>query len=401
MRDILTVAKFTISDMLKRKSFIISTIIIMLLIVVGVNIPNIMAQNADNSAKEKIAIVDQDNLFEGNLSILNNMELNYDFKISNDNLKKLKEDITNKKIDSALIINKDYQITYLVENILFENTIPEDILTSLKTIYTNMQIEKLGLTEEDVKALNPNFTYELKQTDEQSEGNIVITMLISVVLFYAIYFCAYQVSNSITTEKTSKIIETLVTSTSPKTIVVGKTFGIGFTGLLQMWAIILVAILSVYFFLPKDILNILFDMSNITLFLGIMTIIYFLLGYLVYAFLYALTGSTVAKPEDVQSSNTPVALLAVASFYLSYFTMTNPSSNLNVFASIFPLSSPFCMPFRIMMGLASVKEIILSLVILIITIIIIAKISIKIYSSAILNYGNKMSLKDILTIWKS
>ena len=401
MRDILTVAKFTISDMLKRKSFIISTIIIMLLIVVGVNIPNIMAQNADNSAKEKIAIVDQDNLFEGNLSILNNMELNYDFKISNDSLKKLKKDITNKKIDSALIINKDYQITYLVENILFENTIPEDILTSLKTIYTNMQIEKLGLTEEDVKALNPNFTYELKQTDEQSEGNIVITMLISVVLFYAIYFCAYQVSNSITTEKTSKIIETLVTSTSPKTIVIGKTLGIGFTGLLQMWAIILVAILSVYFFLPKDILNILFDMSNITLFLGIMTIIYFLLGYLVYAFLYALTGSTVAKPEDVQSSNTPVALLAVASFYLSYFTMTNPSSNLNVFASIFPLSSPFCMPFRIMMGLASVKEIILSLVILIITIIIIAKISIKIYSSAILNYGNKMSLKDILTIWKS
>ena len=80
--------------------------------------------------------------------------------------------------------------------------------------------------------------------------------------------------------------------------------------------------------------------------------------------------------------------------------MMNPSSELNLFASYFPLSSPFSMPFRIMMGLASQKDVAISIAILIVTILVIAKASIKIYSNAILNYGTKMSLKDIVKIYR-
>ena len=220
------------------------------------------------------------------------------------------------------------------------------------------------------------------------------------VLFYAIYFCAYQVSSSITTEKTSKIIETLVTSTSPKTIVLGKTIGIGVVGLAQMTLIVSTALISAKTFLEEGLLESVLDMSNITPYLGAMTAIYFILGYLAYALLYALTGSTVSKPEDIQSANSPVAILAVIGFYLSYFTMMNPTSKLNVFASLFPISSPFCMPFRIMMGLANTTDVIISIAILIVTIIVIASVAIKIYSNAILNYGTKMSIKDIIKIYK-
>ncbi len=141
-------------------------------------------------------------------------------------------------------------------------------------------------------------------------------------------------------------------------------------------------------------------MSNITIYLGIITIIYFILGYFTYALLYALTGSTISKPEDIQSANGPIAILAVVGFYLSYFTMMNPTSDLNIFASLFPISSPFCMPFRIMMGLATGKDVAISIAILIITILVIAKVTIKIYSNAILNYGTKMSFKDIINIYK-
>lgn len=142
------------------------------------------------------------------------------------------------------------------------------------------------------------------------------------------------------------------------------------------------------------------DMSNITPYLGIITVVYFVLGYLAYALLYALTGSTVSKPEDIQSANTPVAILAVLGFYLSYFTMMNPTSELNVFASMFPISSPFCMPFRIMMGLASTTDVSISIAILVVTILVIAQVAIKIYSNAILNYGTKMSFKDIVKIYR-
>lgn len=241
----------------------------------------------------------------------------------------------------------------------------------------------------------------MEQTEEkEASGNIFIMMLMSLVLFYAIYFCAYQVSSSITTEKTSKIMETLVTSTSPRTIVLGKTIGIGIVGLIQMTLIVGTAFISATAFLEPELLNSVLDMSNITPYLAVITIIYFILGYFEYSLLYALTGSTVSKPEDIQSANAPVAILAVIGFYLSYFTMMNPTSELNLFASLFPISSPFCMPFRIMMGLASTTDVILSIVILMITIMIIAKVAIKIYSSAILNYGTKMSFKDMVNMYK-
>ncbi len=167
-----------------------------------------------------------------------------------------------------------------------------------------------------------------------------------------------------------------------------------------MIIIVATALISAKAFLDPEILNAVLDMSNITPYLGIITIIYFILGYFTYALLYALTGSTVSKPEDIQSANSPIAILAVVGFYLSYFTMMNPTSELNVFASLFPISSPFCMPFRVMMGIADIKDVIISIVILLVTILIIAKVAIKIYSSAILNYGTKMSFKDIINMYK-
>ena len=279
--------------------------------------------------------------------------------------------------------------------------VPETIVNAINNLYTNIQIRKLGLTEEELKSITPNFEFSIEQTaDKKASGNVLAVMLMSIGLFYAIYFCAYQVSSSITTEKTSKIMETLVTSTSPKTIVIGKTIGIGIVGLVQMILIVGTALISAKAFLEPELIESVLDMSNITVYLGIITIIYFILGYFAYALLYALTGSTVSKPEDIQSANTPVALLAVIGFYLSYFTMMNPTSELNTFASLFPISSPFCMPFRIMMGLASGKEVAISIAILIVTIFVIAKVAIKIYSSAILNYGTKMSFKDIVNIYR-
>ena len=127
----------------------------------------------------------------------------------------------------------------------------------------------------------------------------------------------------------------------------------------------------------------------------------FIFGYFEYALLYALTGSTVSKPEDIQSANGPVAILAVIGFYLSYFTMMNPASELNVFASMFPISSPFCMPFRVMMGIATGQEIAISIAVLLVTIVVVANISIKIYSQAILNTGSKIGLKDMLNMYKN
>ena len=410
MRDLFTVAKFTIKDMVKRKSFIISNLIILLFIVIGFNIPNIIKlfTNEDSStAGTNMLIVDSENIFENTLTNLNEIDLGYNFTITNENLsfEDIKTKVENAEIDEAIIIsNKDNQINieYIVKNLTMIEAVPESIVNTLSSLYTNLQISKLGLTPEQIQSMSPNFTFEMKQTENQEvQGNPIAIMLISIVLFYAIYFCAYQVSSSITTEKTSKIIETLVTSTTPKTIVLGKTIGIGIVGIIQIVAIIATALISNALFLEEGILDGIIDFDNVTPFLGFITLIYFILGYAVYALLYALTGSTVSKPEDVQSANGPVAIIVIIGFYLSYFTMMNPTSELNQVAAILPISSPFCMPFRVMMGIATTSEILISIAVLAITIFIVTKISIKIYSQAILNYGSKISLKDALQMYKN
>ena len=420
MKDLFIVAKFTIKDMIKRKSFIISNLIILLFIVIGFNIPNIMDlitgkntpesgdSNSGASAFEtKMLIVDSENIFENTLTNLNEMSLGYNFTISNENLNfdNIKQKIENKELDEAIVISKkenQINLEYIVKNLSMVNSVPESLVNALTSLYSNLQISKLGLTPEQIQSITPNFAFEMKQTEEQEvQGNPFVIMLISLVLFYAIYFCAYQVSSSITTEKTSKIIETLVTSTTPRTIVLGKTIGIGIVGIIQIVAIIATALISNALFLEEGILDGIIDFDNITPFLGLVTLVYFVFGYAVYALLYALTGSTVSKPEDVQSANGPVAIIAVIGFYLSYFTMMNPTSNLNQIAAMFPISSPFCMPFRVMMGIATPTELIVSIAILVITIFVVAKISIKIYSQAILNYGSKVSLKEALQMYKN
>lgn len=409
MKDLFIVASFTMKEMVKRKSFIISNIVIFLIIIIGFNVPNIidMVKGDSNEAigNDTILIIDPDDIYGGALENLNQMELGKKFKVQNNGLTKeeIKQKIDAEEIYAAMIINKQdnkIQINYIADSIAMEG-IPNEIVKILNDLYKDIQIGKLGLSTEQLATLNPEFSIDITETNENpASGNVFAIMLLSIVLFYAIYFCAYQVSSSITTEKTSKIMETLVTSTTPRTIVLGKTIGIGIVGLLQVAAMIIISVICCNVFIDPELLSSIIDISKITPTLAIITIIYFILGYAVYSLLYALTGSTVSKPEDINSANGPVAILAVIGFYLAYFSMMNPTSEINVFASMFPFSAPFSMPFRVMMGTATMVQVAISLGIMLVSIFVIARISIKIYSSAILNYGTKISIKDIFKIYK-
>lgn len=121
---------------------------------------------------------------------------------------------------------------------------------------------------------------------------------------------------------------------------------------MQVLLIIITAVISANLFLEHEMLKALLDMSNLTVQSALITIIYFILGYFIYSLVYALTGSMVSKPEDIQSANGPVSLIAG------------------------------------------------SIALLFVLVLITAKVAIKVYSSAILNYGSKMSLKDAFKIYK-
>ena len=406
MRNLWLVTEFTIKEMIKKKSFVISTLVILLIIVVAFNIPNILKVFGQDDLNEKILVIDPENLFEGNVEYLNNMKMGYNFEISAEDLsyEQIKEKLEN-DVDTCIKFTKNEEnikMEYIVESASTNfGTVPQELITMFTSLYSNIQISKLNITPEQIAAIEPEFDVELIETDENAaRGNVVIMMIISLVLFYAVFFCAQQVSVAITTEKTSKIIETLVTSTDSKTIVLGKTLGIGIVGLVQVVLMIVVAIVSAKFCMDAELLNSIFDVSTITPKLLIVTLIYFCFGYALYSLFFALTGATVSKPEDVQYANGPVSFVAIIGFYLAYFSMMNPSSSLNKISGIVPISSPFSMPLRIMMGTATNSEIVISLAVLIVATILLAYIAIKVYSSTILNTGSRLTLKEAIKMAK-
>jgi len=402
MKNLFTVMKFTMREMVRKKSFIISTIIILALIVVGFSLPKILSSIQEGKGNKKVLISDESNVFEGSLESLKTMNLPYDLTISNTSYDDIKKKIENEEIKTAIIIEKENEqikMRYVVENLRWENEAPQDLFGAISSIYSNLQITKLGITPEQLQAITPNFETSVEQTQESEVEfqNTFIMMAVSLALYMAIILFSAQVSQSITTEKTSKIMETLVTSTSPRTIVLGKTIGIGLIGLMQVILFITTAIVCANVFLDSEMIKVLFDVSKITPSFILITLGYFILGYFAYALLYALTGSLVTKPEDIQSANTPISMIAMIGFYLGYFSISiDPTSSIAGFAGIFPISSAFCMPARIMMGLATPQDIAISIVLLVAMVAIITKIAISVYSNAILNYGSKMSLKEAL-----
>ena len=181
MRDILTVMKFTIKDMIKRKSFIISTLIILVMIVIGFNIPNIINSMSGEDSGSKSFIVDNENIFEGNLELLKQMDLGFEIQIGQATYEEIKEKIENGEIDDAIIIekqNNNVKIRYIVESKTMMNGVPETLVNTINSLYTNMQINKLGLTEAELQSITPNFEFSIEQTDEEeASGNVLVIML--------------------------------------------------------------------------------------------------------------------------------------------------------------------------------------------------------------------------------
>lgn len=197
-------------------------------------------------------------------------------------------------------------------------------------------------------------------------------------------------------------METLVTSTKQRNIIIGKTLAMGIVSLSQLVILILTAVVSYKLFIPADmdfIANIIGNI-NLNVVSVLVCFVFFILGYTVYAFLNAVTGATISKVEDLQSAQTPIALIALFSFYLAYFTATMPDSGASKFASIFPFSAAFSMPGRILAGGATTWEIIISIAVLLITAVILAVISIKAYSNAVLHYGKRLNIIELFKISK-
>jgi ABC-2 type transport system permease protein len=208
-----------------------------------------------------------------------------------------------------------------------------------------------------------------------------------LLLYGQLFGYGVWVASGVVEEKSSRVVEVLLSAMRARQLMAGKVLGIGLLGLLQLACIGAIALsLS----LALDVLNVP-GQAILTL---LVTLFWFALGFGFYASLFAVAGSLVSRMEELQNAIVPLNLTILASFFLSIAAVNDPDSTLARVASIVPLSAPFAMPPRIALGSATVLEAIASIVLLLGATAFAIPLAGRMYSGAILRIGARVKVRE-------
>ena len=302
--------------------------------------------------------------------------------------------------DGALILHSPISYTYIIETQgVYENATYE-LDEILRGKYRIQTLEALGIDGAQVnEILETQVSGTVIQTGTDQKNNFMYTYVLIFGLYMAILLYGQLVATSVASEKSSRAMELLVTSASSNSLMFGKVFASALAGLIQMAVVLITSFVS--FNLNKSYWEgntIIESLFNMPVDIMLYTVLFFLLGFFVYAFMYGAVGSLASKVEDINTSSMPITLVFVGAFLVVMFSMTSGSvdSTLMVVASYVPFTSPMAMFVRIAMGNVAAYEIVISVVILILSTLGIGYLAAKIYRVGVLLYGKPPKLWTIL-----
>lgn len=419
MREFFTVLTYTFRENVRKKSFIISTIIVLLLTMAIMIVPGLIKNGAfANLAKDKdnnqaaarvknFYIIDNADLLKQNVSPFKAAFKDYQFELKpgaeKEAIMKLVKEDENKFL---LVLSEQsgmLNMNYYIKN--YGSGPDTDRLQALvNTIYDSKILGLAGVNQATTEKILSTPVIKVNELGQGYVNTKISSMIIILVLFFAIYYFGYGIAVSIASEKASRVMETLVTSTKPSNIILGKTAAMGLLGLSQLGLILFTAAVTYKLFFPKNfsIFGQSIDFSVFTPFILIMILLYFLLGFLLYAMMNAVAGASVSSSEDVNAAIMPITMISLISFYAAYLPATMPNAGKTAtITSIIPFTAAFSMPGRLLSGNVPTAELAGSIALLIATILLFSWISVKIYSAAILHYGNRIRIRDLIKMVKS
>lgn len=231
----------------------------------------------------------------------------------------------------------------------------------------------------------PLRTRDLDESDEDERPGVALVA--SFLLYTQLAFYGLAVASGVVEEKTSRVVEVLLSSISPRSLLAGKVVGIGLLGLLQL---ALTAVVGLAAAAASGAIG----LDGLSAGILVAVLVWFLLGYALYACLFAVAGVLVSRQEDLHSSSTALTMLLVVAYLLVFPVIDDPSSPLAVVASLVPLSSPMNMPARIAMGDVAPVELAISLALLAATIAVLVPLGARIYEGAVLRMGKPLKLVE-------
>lgn len=412
-----------------KPAFIILTFLIPVLIVALVMVPLWLASFKDSSVK-KILVVDNSGLYLD--AFVNDEVYTYEYKqVEIDGLRNFAVD---GDYTAAIYISNDLTVDPGAATIYAEQQISMElrshIRTKLKDKVENQKMQALNVpnlrelveqTKADIDVKSMKWDKDGTQKTGSAELSLIVGMITAFIIYMFIVIYGAQLMQGVVQEKTSRIVEVIVSSIKPFELMMGKIIGIAMVGLTQflLWVVLSVSILLVVgqyvnmeqmpvdpvaaSSLPmqsnpdlsqiQSVITMINDFDFVQT--GILFVVYFLGGYLLYASLFAAVGSAVDNETDTQQFTLPVMLPIIFAIYAAIYSAENPDGPLAFWCSMIPFTSPIVMMVRLPFDVP-VWQLALSIGILILSFIGTTWIAGKIYRTGILMYGKKVSWKEML-----
>jgi ABC-2 type transport system permease protein len=291
----------------------------------------------------------------------------------------------------------------------------------------------IGVPEESMSELYPNLNSQVTVAGESPRNeiaaiiaNTALPVISALILFMFITMYGQLVAQAIATEKTSRVMETLLTSVRPMAIILGKVLGMGLASFTQFFALVLLGFGVSAAVAPFGALGQIFGSVEIPMenadmqmvqsafeeaFAGfnamsvVWIIIIFLLGFLFYSLIAGLFGASINRAEDLQAALQPMALIAAVGFMIGYLSpiFNLDSGEVNAvqrFSYYFPISSPFALPAAIISGEMSTLGIMVSLLILAAFCVLMLMFVSRVYEAIIMHTGNRVTVKTMFKMAK-
>ncbi|MEC8830121.1 MAG: ABC transporter permease [Bacteroidota bacterium] len=429
MNHLILIIKREYLAKVKNKSFILMTFLTPLIMVGLVALVTYLT-SVNNEKVRTISVLDQAGFLKGALvsndytiyHYLESMDLETAKTLSNQNNSYGLLYIPNHPLDSV-----SKHIKFLSEeapSLTFVTGLESKIEIRLK----ELKLEKAGVDLSKIKAaktyvnLNQQSYEGVKTSKSGSFMKLGFGVLSGYLIFMFIIIYGNLIMRSVIEEKTSRIIEIIVSSVKPIQLMLGKIFGTSLAGITQfaLWIVLLCLLMTVAsFFLGVDfsdtpqndmmtealnnqavnseIQGLINDFRGLPIFnLIIAFILFFAGGYLLYSSLYAAIGAAVDNETDTQQFILPVIMPLILAFYVGFFTvLEDPHGSISIVFSYIPFTSPIVMLMRIPFGVPLWEQL-LSLMVLVITFVITVWVAAKIYRVGILMYGKKPSYRDLV-----
>ena len=410
----------------KKRSFIAMTLLMPVLMAAMIFVPLLLSM-VNSGDRKTVAVVDNTGLY------VNGFKSNdsYLFVPTEKMTPDLRSDSTD--VAAVVLITDNLVDNPTAAAIYSRDEVPEELENYVNSALTSI-VQKQKFERYDIPELR-SIIDDVQQTVEvatvrwtnggeresMAEVLSAVGMMLTMLIYIFVISYGVMVMQSVSEEKTNRIVELMVSSVKPYQLMLGKIIGIGLVGITQMviWGVLMTAIMgvagvatgvSIFASSPSaammasagqgadaemmaQILSVVGQLPLLEI--GVLFVLYFIGGYLLYASILAACGAAVNDPQDSQQFMLPVTVLMMFAFYAGFYSATNPDGPMALWCSFIPFTSPDVMIMRVAFGVPLWQEL-LSVALLYATALLFTWLSAKIYRVGILMYGKKPSFKDML-----